>query len=268
LLSNQKTRLDLFENYISLAERKFQLGDIDLLEKTLLENEYYQMEQKLAVLNSDTRIAENELKKLLYISDTLKQPSSLIYRPMINQPEDSLRNDLVNLLETYHELLNEIGNKQLKLERSAFFPEISGGYFNQQIDGASGFDGWQIGLSFPIFPFREASAAKQAKIQQEIIENELFIYKNEYLITLDNSFLKMEGLETNLQFYNQQMIRKFERMRETSQSRYEAGSIDYLEFIQLMKAAFNIFDDYSMGLKNYNETLIELKYMIPDFYQK
>jgi cobalt-zinc-cadmium resistance protein CzcA len=114
LLSNQQTRLDLFENIISLAERKFQLGDIDLLEKTLLENDYYQMKQKLAILYSNSRIAENKLKNLLYISDTLKHPSSLFYRPLLNQPKDSLMNDLVDLQETYHALINEIGNSQLK----------------------------------------------------------------------------------------------------------------------------------------------------------
>jgi outer membrane protein TolC len=85
---------------------------------------------------------------------------------------------------------------------------------------------------------------------------------------LDNLFLKIESLESNLQFYNKQMIGKFERIRKDSRARYENGSIDYLDFIQLMKVAFSIFDDYSMVMKNYNETLIELKYMNPDFYRK
>ncbi len=264
ILSNQQTKVDLFSQYVTIAEKKYQLGDINLMEKNLLESEYFLMEQELISISSETEVAENELKQILFISDTIARPDKLLYREVIDQPVDSLRKDLTDMVDVYHELINTIGEQQVKLERSAFFPEISGGYFNQKIDGIKGFEGWQVGLSFPILAFRESSAARQAKIQNEIRRNEMRMEKLNFRNDMESKLIKFNNLGKNLEFYNDKMIGKFEVMRDNIRLQYEQGNISYIEFVQNMKVAFNIFDEYSLIIKEFNDVTIDLKYMIPE----
>ena len=44
-----------------------------------------------------------------------------------------------------------VSENEYKLEKAKFLPDLSAGYFNQQIEGVKNFTGFQVGIKIPLF---------------------------------------------------------------------------------------------------------------------
>ena len=67
------------------------------------------------------------------------------------------------LITAFYEKSAEVSSAALKTERARFFPELFAGYFYQDIDPYKGLTGWQVGFSFPLLAFGQASKIKAGK---------------------------------------------------------------------------------------------------------
>jgi cobalt-zinc-cadmium resistance protein CzcA len=88
------------------------------------------------------------------------------------------------------------------------------------------------------------------KNQQEI--STLFLQQNQ---------LQQQNLE-QVKYYQNEGLQMAESIINAAQRSYKAGDIGYIEYIQSIKDAIKLKTDYLVVLNNYNQTIIQLNYLL------
>lgn len=259
-----RSQLEKLNSYSEVARAKYELGDIGLLEKTLLETEFHQFVFNTESLKNQAEKQEEMLKYQLFTNMDLMPEMPGYSRFPTGRPLDSLSLEIDSVMISWYRLKDEKSRKNLQVSRSAFFPEISAGYFNQHIDNATGFEGWQVGLSFPLFFIQQSSRVKQAKIEAEITGNQTSMGIMDFRTTLANRLREYRNLEKKYEFYQQVALPNSRLLRETAEKRYLKGEIEYLEFLESLRKSLEIEKESLLTLNQLNKSLIELIYVTPD----
>ena len=264
LLINQhkikQKQVELYQEFVRIAQLKYELGESNLLEQTMAETEYASTKNELLKLTEQLIIAENNLKQIMHIEGNLlpENDSLAIYAlPAGTNPHERFSS---SILLDYYENLFRIENAKYNMERSRFFPELSAGYFNQQIDQVDGFTGWSIGLSMPIWFLPQNANVQQAKIEAQKAQNTFNYQKFNLEKEIENLVLQLDQIQNDLLYYHESALKKAEILRRTARSKFEKEEINYMEFIQSIKTAQEINLGYLETLYRYNETAIKLEF--------
>ncbi len=238
------------------------MGESNLLEQTLAETEYAASKNSLLKITEELIIAENKLKQLMNTDgDFIPESDSLVIYQLPAGTDPSARFSSSVMLN-YYENLYAIENVKYNIERSRYFPELSAGYFNQQIDQVGGFTGWSIGLKMPIWFLPQNAKVQEAKIGKEkainIFEYQKFNLEKE----IENLVIHLDQIQNDLIYYHENALKKATLLTNTAQIQFEKEEIEYLEFLQSIKAAQEIKLGYSETLYNYNITAIKLEFYI------
>ena len=248
-------QVSLYEKFLDIARLQYELGESSLLEKTVAETSYFQEKNKLQREKHSLIMKENVLKKLLFTDAAIvpEKDSLEIYSiNKENQPGTPTR-------LSYYEGKSREMKRQVKLEKAQYFPEISAGYFNQEIDQVKGFTGWSVGVNVPIWFLPRQSEVQKAKILAEISQNQLQEQKISYESEKENILLELNALQNELQYYHENALQKSRLIKRTAYLQYEKEEIEYYELVQSLKAASEIDLSYLEILKDYNRKAIELE---------
>jgi cobalt-zinc-cadmium resistance protein CzcA len=255
-----KEQATLYKEFVRISQLKYDLGESNLLEQTLAETEYASIKNKLLKTTEQLIIAENKLKQIMnFDGDFIPTADSLVmYKlPANNNPNERFSSTI--LLDYYQNLyhLKEINHK---IEKSRYFPELSAGYFNQQIDQVGGFSGWSIGISFPLWFLPQNAKVQAAKIEKEKSQNSYNYQQFNIEKEIENKVIQLDQLQNDLIYYNESALKKATLLNRTAKVQFEKEEIEYLEFLQSIKAAQEIRLNYLETLYNYNITAIELEF--------
>ena len=252
-------QVNLYKEFVRIAQLKYELGESNLLEQTLAETEYASSKNELLKITERLIIAENNLKQSMNVDgDFIPESDSLVIYQL---PANSNPNERFSstALTDYYENLYNLENVKLNIERSKFFPEISAGYFNQQIDNEGGFTGWSIGISMPIWFLPQNSQVQAAKIEKEKAFNNYEYQKFNVEKEIENLVIHLDQIQNDLIYYHENALKKAALLKITAQTQFEKEEIEYMEYLQSIKAAQEINLGYLETLYNYNETAIKLE---------
>ena len=178
-------------------------------------------------------------------------------------PQAILKNNNQLLLEVQK---REVGlrRSQTSLEKSRFFPGLSVGYFRQNITDSelnlSGLQGWQVGVSFPLWFLPQKSRISQARILEEQAGNSLDYLRYNLNQEMEKLLLQLEQAEKQLDYYQQTALPQSDIIIRTADLQLEQGEIDYFRYLQSVSAAIRIRMDYLGSLNDYNQSMIQLSY--------
>jgi len=253
---------ELFEEFARIAELKYKLGETKILEQIIAETEYASIKNELQKIKEELMIAENNLKQLMNTDgDFIPESDSLEIIALIpsnNQTERFSNSILVN----YFDNLYQIEKAKHNIEQSRYFPSISAGYFNQEIDNEKGFTGWSIGVSVPLWFLPQNANVQKAKIEKEKAFNILEYQKFNVEKEIENLVIQLDQLQNNLIYYHENALQKADILIHTAQLQFEKEDIEYFEYLQSIKTALDIKMNYLNTLFNYNKTAIELEFYI------
>ena len=71
------------------------------------------------------------------------------------------------ILKRQEQIVN-VSKMQLKVENSNYLPDLSAGYFNQQIEGVKKLTGFQVGVKVPLFFWSQKGKSQAEKKNSEI----------------------------------------------------------------------------------------------------
>ncbi len=250
----------LYEKAKQIATLKAQVGDATELEKSIMEERYNQIRWQYneAMVN---------LHKSLATFNLLLNNDTVAYIPDVKTIKCQLKTALIDSfdimqhpeLEYYRRML-DVSQAAINVERSKFFPEISVGYFNQQIDLTPGFQGWNVTVSMPLWFVSQQKQVKIARLDYQITQNEYQYHQKrlfkEYHTLLDQ-YLK---LKQKLEYYETTGLQLAEKIIQNSSNLYRLGQIDYVEYLKNLEEAFTIQQAYLNTLNNYNAVVITLNY--------
>jgi cobalt-zinc-cadmium resistance protein CzcA len=256
----KQKQVNHFKEFVRIAQLKYELGESNLLEQTLAETEYASSKNELLKITEQLIITENNLKQIMNtdgdfvpVSDSL-----LMYQlPVGADPDDRFSN---SILSNYYENIYTLENVKYNIERSKFFPEISAGYFNQQIDQTNGFSGWSIGLKMPLWFLPQNANVQAAKIEKEKAYNNFEYQKFNLAKEIENLVTSLNQIQNDLKYYHESALKKAAFLTLMAQIQFEKEEIEYLEFLQSIKAAQEINLGYLETLYKYNETAIKLEF--------
>ncbi|NOQ27576.1 MAG: CusA/CzcA family heavy metal efflux RND transporter [Bacteroidales bacterium] len=251
---------NLYKEFVRISQLKYELGESNLLEQTIAETEYASGKNNLLKITKELNIAENNLKQIMNTDgDFIPESDSLIIYQLTAE-RGSLEKYNSSILLNYYENIYSIEKIKYNIERSRFFPELSAGYFNQQIDLTRGFSGWSIGIKIPIWFLPQNAKIQETKIGKEKALN-TYEYQKFYLSKeIENLLFQLDQIQNDLIYYHENALNKATLLTRTAHLQFEKEEIEYFEFLQSIKAAQDIKMGYLETLYKYNEAAIKLEF--------
>ncbi len=256
--NNVYTQIDsLYKNFAHAAERKFELGESNYLEKITARARQKQMETAFRQSEKDLASTKDEIRSLAQTEKDFK----LIWVPL-----EKLELDDVNIgkhpgLDFYQHQV-EVRKSESGLEKQHLLPDISLNYFEGDNSAISDkLIGYQIGLKIPILFNGNASRIKAAKISEKIAEHRLSNYRVQLQSKYEMLLNELKKYQQSLSYYEEEGNAVAGEIAKTAEVSYKNGEIDFFEYIQSLENAFQISLSYLDDLNKYNQTVIKINYL-------
>ena len=264
-MSKLVIRIDsIYQDFLEAAESRFNSGDINALEMVMAESKAAAIMNTYQRIHTDMVITENDLKVMMNSGDNFIPLENEMIRMEVRLPSDSLSiadNPYVSYIRQYSAVQDAV----VKSESSRYLPDFSIGYFNQSIDKLDGFDGIQLGMSFPIWFWSRSGKVKAARIERDKAENQLDAEIRRTRLEMENQLRQLEKYTFVLEYYEENALRQARLILEHSLKAYTTGNISYIEYANASSDAFDIEMEYLEAVNNYNQTVIRINYLIGSY---
>ena len=119
-----------------------------------------------------------------------------------------------------------------------------------------------VGVNIPLFKNGVKARTQAAKFESEIAKKELDKTQQEIsTLFLQQNQLQQQSLQ-QLKYYQTEGLPMAESIINAAQLSYKSGDIGYIEYIQNIKDAIKIKTDYLAAINSYNQTIIQLNYLL------
>ena len=260
----------LFLTNLTNAEIRLKTGESGILEKTTAETQRLQIAHQLQLLESDIIYYQIQLKNLLYTEGGyLPEKQALKLAFLLPNDLESLKNhpELQFLKQQI-----EIQRQQTLVERDQLLPSFSVGYSLQSVRGTQTFGAKdysynavpqfsmvQLGASIPLFKKATQNRIAAAQIGEQVAQSTLQAHElavqNRYRL-LAQQFQKEEQ---NVLYFEKTALPQAQRLIEIANISRRNGEIGYIEWSFSVAQALAIEQQYLDAIKQYNQTIIELK---------
>ncbi|MEA3451093.1 MAG: efflux RND transporter permease subunit, partial [Bacteroidota bacterium] len=247
----------LYVNLLNNAEIRYTKGDLSQLDLLAVKAKKQQTSLLIKNIDNDIEIYFQKLKTLMNYNEEFSISESIEFEITTQENFDS--NPVIKLLlhqENYSQAL-------IKIEQNKILPDFSANYFigTNYFDNAKYYQGFEVGISIPIFFGYQKSKIQASKIelniQQSLNQNESVLLKNK-LFQYQKEEIKYKELIDN---FNNTGKLLYQKIIRTSEKSFQLGEIDLFKFIYSQESALQIKTDYLDNVLRYNKILIEQKYL-------
>ena len=236
------------------ANRKFEMGEINRLEHSLLNTLAAEMRTQSMQSSSAWQLA---LRRLTWICRSEEQltPADTALNKIKTKETATISQERIQLLE------NAVQQKRdmVKVERSKFFPELSVGYSRQKMLPYKGLDAFSVGISVPLFCFPQKSRVKQAQVEARIAEWDAEEQRLQLSRTVDELRQTLLQTRATLDYYETAALPEADELRRSALALYNEGETAAVDLVQSLKAARDVRSNYVETVRQYNAALIELE---------
>ncbi|MDO5655712.1 MAG: CusA/CzcA family heavy metal efflux RND transporter [Flavobacteriaceae bacterium] len=249
----------LYERFAYGAQRKFELGESNNLEKITAQAK----RQELAVKLKQIQI---EREKFYFL---LQQWQQTPERFLVDS-NSSVKVEVLNFIPTQHPYNQYLEQSQKVLENTKTLqqkeklPDLHGEVFSSinNLFSKKPYSGFQVGVGIPLW----GNKAVAAQVESTEIEMKVLEYQKENFEKQLNS--RFNALQQDIQKY-EEAIHYYEdsgknlasEILRSANLAYKNGEIDFLEFAILLDNAKQIEINYLENLNLYNQSVIELNYL-------
>lgn len=247
----------LFRNFANIAERRFELGETNYLEKITSQSRQKQIQIKLEEAEQDVVLAYGNLIKMVQVEDSIK--IGMATQKKVKLSLIGLENSLE--LKYYSNRVNLFDN-QRKYEKQLLLPDLSLSYFQgSNSDLNQNLYGYYLGLKIPLLFFGQSSKIKASSIAREIAVEE----SKEYEVQLNIEYMALNAQlikqEKALKYYEDEGTDLSDEILKTATLSFKNGEINYFQYILSLENAYEIKLDYLNSLNEYNQTVIAINYL-------
>ena len=154
-----------------------------------------------------------------------------------------------------------VSENEYKLEKAKFLPDLSAGYFNQQIEGVKNFTGFQVGIKIPLFFWSQKGKTQAAKKNSEIAQMNYEQTKLNINAVLQSKLQDYEKHNASLLYYETKGQQLADKLFSSANKAYKEGEVGYVEYITTLEQSAQIKRDYLDKLNLYNQTVNEINYL-------
>lgn len=160
-------------------------------------------------------------------------------------------------------LIEHVNYREAEIKEAAgeFFPSFNVGYFNQTIEGNPGFQGFQFGMSYPLWFARSNADVQQARIEAEVASIEADYRQSEFTTRLNYASQIHEVRNRQWQAYANQQNENADALLAAAYSEWSNGEIDFYQFFQLFEMAVDFKVNYLNTVRDYNTAILQLEFI-------
>lgn len=271
LLSNQN---QLYANFVEKSLLRWQKGESDILEKSTAEQQKIQLTQQIAIIKQMKEVLSIHLSWLLNDGEIYVPEVDSLYTLSYNIFFDSLS---IRNHPALRAAAQEIESARINtlLEKAALLPEWTIGYKNISIRGIGAddkfyqagdrFSSFQIGVRMPLFQKSIRAAVAASQLMEMLKTNEYEAKQLEILKNIRQQYTLYNTYVKQMAEYEQKALPNAKLIREVSNTQYENGQINYLEYVMLSNQAFDIELQYLELKRNLNMSVIQLYYLTNNY---
>ena len=258
----------IYQAFYKKAELRLAKGETNILEKTAAETHVGQIHNQLNQVKADIKAFQLQFQSFLNTTATYI-PSETEY-----EKEFAFSYDTISLEE--HPLMKWIKNQiqiadaNIELEKAKLLPDLFAGYNNMSIKGIGAddkfygsskrFSSIQLGVGIPVFAGAQKAKIASAKINRQVMEAnyqaEWRTFKTRYI----EIFIQYSNHLQNVNYFETTALKNADIITRTAQKQLDNGSINYLEWVQLVNQAIDVRNDYIEAVRLLNHFINQLNY--------
>ena len=247
----------LYQNFAQSAKRRFELGESNYLEMITAQSKEKLLQAHYKQALQDVIINTEQLKKLVQVDSVT----------ILNEPLKKLEilpvSEMDNLGLQYFETSRSYYQALYQQEKQNLLPDLNLEYFqgtNSSLN--TNIKGYQLGVKIPILFSGNTSRIKASKLANDAIEEQQNDYKVKYVAEYNSLMAKLQQFQETINYYETQGENLSKEIIKTAERSFKQGEIDFFQYIQSMENAMEIELTYLENLNNYNQTVIEINFLI------
>ena len=248
----------LFNEMSRAASRRYELGGSNYLDKISARAKQQETATLLSSLREEYQVQEESIKQLVQVPDLF----GIRHEPLGKlAPANTMIAEHPGLRSMEKE--SQYLTDKRRLESQSLLPDISFTYFqgtnstlNQNLYG------YQMGFKIPLlFP------AKTSRIRASRLAEEAGFSKvQDYRIRLESALKQLQHRldrdEVALEYYEKEGQELAQEIQKMAVLEYKNGEIDLFRYIQSLEQVSSLRLSYLDHLNQYNQTVIEINYLI------
>ena len=249
----------LYSDFASKAQRRFELGETNYLEMITARSKQRQISTNFKQALQDVNFSQEHLNKLVQL-DTIKLTTGGTTLPLQELHTIQL-NDNLGLVHMGSIL--DYKKSRAKLEQQNSLPDLTAEYFQGTNSGLNeNLVGYQIGIKIPLIFGGQRAKIKAAKLDYDVFSEEMKDYEVQLQAKYKGLIKQLQKYQEAIDYYNSQGELLSREIVKTASRTYKEGEIDFFQYIQSIETSMQIRLDYLDNLNRYNQTVIELNFII------
>lgn len=260
----------IYSVFAGNAKKRFDLGESNALEKSLAESQRAQIAVQLKQLQQDIEILQMKFQWLLN-TPVAYIPQTEVLDVNTVAPMDTMQfNQHPDIRLLRQAVL--VSAQQTRLMRSKLLPDLSMAFNSMTMKGtgadnvfynrSSRFNSVQFSIGVPIFHRAHTARIQSSKIAEQISENQLNMRMLEVQQALKEEYNRYQNQLSIIQYFEKSELVNAEKMTSAAQQQFNAGEINYMEWVLLMNNATSIRNQYADAVYRLNQSKIQLQYLM------
>ncbi len=261
----------IYKSFEKSASLKFEKGESNLIEKSLAENQSGQIKIQLNEVEKDIAVSLFQLKWLLNSNQNVMPDYANLKIP-INTIFDSTRIESSPAIQ-YLQTTKLISKSRKNIEKQKLLPELFFGYNDMSMLGIGAdnifyndkthrFKSIQLGVGIPLFFHSQKASIASERINYAIADNnlksELQRFKTQYQQAKSNVIFQQNTIE----YFENTALKNADKIIQTANLQFKNGEINYIDWVLLINNALTIQSQYIESIKKYNDSVIELEFLL------
>ena len=248
------TYLDsVYRNFSHNANRKFELGATNYLEKITAKAKYRQIQMQYNQSLKEVAIAVLKIKQQVQTNDFSIVKISLEVLPISKLSVENNKTIAVFKAEE-----NFLQNK-IKPTKNELVPDFNVEYtYGNHSFNDGNVQSVQVGMKIPLFMQSFRAKVKASKIEKEIAQHKLANYLVQIQAKQAQLVLDSHKYKEAIDYYKTEGKKLSNAILQTATRSFKEGEIDFFQYIQSIENAYEIQLNYLENLRDYNRQVILL----------
>jgi outer membrane protein, heavy metal efflux system len=253
-----KQRDSLYQQIAGAAIRQFAGGDIDFLQKTMLENEASKVHQERLVAEQTVLILRQQLATYTGLRELgvllpLQADTMELFKTLL----DPTANPSV----AYSQQVAQVAETQVELSKSKALPNFSLGYLNQGPRGTPIDYRFRASMGIPIWAGQYRAATNAAKAEAAAAMAQVEAQAQTIALEIQRIQAKSSSVLTKLRYQQNEAMPRSQAIIAAALRMREAGQIDYIMFLRTLEEAFSIQREYAEQVSEFNTAHLQMLYL-------
>ena len=248
----------IYSKIAQSAKRQFDAGQIDYLQKTFAETQYGEVNNQYEQAKLSFAALINQLKFITAIRYNIVIQPLLINSNFYEKDSALISQNSEFLIAKQME---NIGLKNLELQRNKALPGLVFGYLNPADRDASINKRFQFGLSIPLWFWQYKGNINAARTQLSAAQERTSGLQQQVAIQIFQSQKELAVNKQALMYYQNTGLRKSNEIITTSKRFLTSGETDYISYLRNINDAYLIKQKYLESLRKVNQSIITINYL-------